>query len=127
MEKAKKRQKDGIVKPQVVAGREFKGIAFISKPDKIIFKDFTVGVPHTQTILLTNVSFSFNSFKLLPLNDNIKVRFFIQDKMSCLIIGFLLSSIYSNWKDVSRSINYHHNYIHSSTEPRHKWCVSHSL
>jgi len=65
------------VKPQVVAGREFKGTAFISKPDKIIFKDFTVGVSHTQTILLTNVSFSFNSFKLLPLDDKIKDFFHI--------------------------------------------------
>lgn len=32
------RQKENIVKPQVVAGREFKGTAFISKPDRIIFK-----------------------------------------------------------------------------------------
>ena len=40
MEKARIRQKEGIVKPQVVAGREFKGTAFISKPDKIVFKVF---------------------------------------------------------------------------------------
>ncbi len=33
MEKARQRQKDGIVKPQVVQGKEFKGTAFISKPD----------------------------------------------------------------------------------------------
>ena len=38
MAKARVRQKEGIVKPQVVAGREFKGTAFISKPDKIVFK-----------------------------------------------------------------------------------------
>ena len=38
MDKARIRQKEGIVKPQIVAGREFKGTAFISKPDKIIFK-----------------------------------------------------------------------------------------
>ena len=38
MSKAMERQKKNIVKPQVVAGREFKGTAFISKPDKIIFK-----------------------------------------------------------------------------------------
>jgi len=41
-------------------------------------QDFTVGVSHTQTILFTNVSFSFNSFKLLPLEDNIKDFFHIQ-------------------------------------------------
>ena len=38
MEKAMQRQKDNIVKPQVVAGRTFKGISFISKPEAIIFK-----------------------------------------------------------------------------------------
>jgi hypothetical protein len=32
---------------------------------------------HTQTILLTNVSFSFNSFKLVPLEDKIKDFFHI--------------------------------------------------
>ena len=77
MAKAAIRQKEGITKPQVVAGREFKGTSFISKPEAIIFKDFTVGVSHTQTILFTNVSFSFNSFKLLPLEDNIKDFFHI--------------------------------------------------
>lgn len=58
-------------------GKEFKGTAFISKPERIFFEDFTVGVPHTQTILLTNVSFSFNSFKLLSLPDSIKDFFHI--------------------------------------------------
>ena len=47
MAKAMIRQKDGITKPQVVAGREFKGTSFISKPESIVFKDFTVGVSHT--------------------------------------------------------------------------------
>lgn len=37
-----------------------------------------MGVSHTQTILFTNVSFSFNSFKLLPLEDKIKDFFYIQ-------------------------------------------------
>jgi hypothetical protein len=77
MAKALVRQKEGVTKPQVVAGREFKGTSFISKPEAIIFKDFTVGVSHTQTILFTNVSFSFNSFKLLPLEDKIKDFFHI--------------------------------------------------
>lgn len=38
MEKAKIRQKENIVKPQVIMGKEFKGNSFIAKPDKIIFK-----------------------------------------------------------------------------------------
>jgi len=75
---AKQRQKDGIVKPQVVTGKVFKGQSFISKPKKIVFKDFEVGVPHTQTILMTNVSYSFNSFKLLPLKDEIRDFFDIK-------------------------------------------------
>ena len=48
MEKARVRQKEGIVKPQVVAGREFKGTAFISKPDKIIFKVSHTIDPHDR-------------------------------------------------------------------------------
>lgn len=71
MEKAKKRQKENLTKPQIVHGKEFKGTAFISKPETIFFKDFEVGKTHVQTILVTNVSFSFNSFKLLPLDDSI--------------------------------------------------------
>ena len=38
MAKAMIRQKEGMTKPQIVAGREFKGISFISKPDVIMFK-----------------------------------------------------------------------------------------
>ena len=38
MAKALVRQKEGVVKPQVVAGREFKGTSFISKPEAIVFK-----------------------------------------------------------------------------------------
>ena len=38
MAKAMIRQKEGVVKPQVVAGREFKGTSFISKPEAIVFK-----------------------------------------------------------------------------------------
>lgn len=38
MVKARERQKAGITKPQIVTGREFKGISFISKPEIIEFK-----------------------------------------------------------------------------------------
>ena len=71
MAKARIRQKEGLTKPQIVHGKEFKGTAFISKPERIFFKDFEVGKTHVQTILVTNVSFSFNSFKVLPLEDAI--------------------------------------------------------
>ena len=46
MAKAMIRQKEGVVKPQVVAGREFKGTSFISKPEAIVFK-----VSNTQLII----------------------------------------------------------------------------
>lgn len=52
-----------MVKPQ----KNFKGNAFISKPEKIMFKDFTVGKKHSLVISLTNVSNAFNSFNVLPL------------------------------------------------------------
>jgi hypothetical protein len=78
MEKARIRGKEGLTKPQIVQGKEFKGTSFISKPETIFFKDFNVGKTHVQTILLTNVSFSFNSFKVLPLDDSIKDFFEIK-------------------------------------------------
>jgi hypothetical protein len=55
-----------------VQGKVFKGPAFISKPDKILFRDFTVGKMHSLTISLTNVSNAFNSFNVLPLNERIR-------------------------------------------------------
>jgi len=89
-ERAKIRHKENIVQPQVVQGKTFKGVAFISKPEKIIFKvtlkffskklnvsfkkDFNLGEPVSQTIYLTNVSFTFNSFKLMPMKESIKVH-----------------------------------------------------
>lgn len=47
--------------------------AFISKPETIAFKDFTVGKVHFLVITLTNASISFNSFNVLPLPENIRV------------------------------------------------------
>ena len=58
--------------------KTFEGQAFISKPDKIIFEDFDPGKTYVQTILVTNVSLSFNSFKLLSLEDSIKDFFEIK-------------------------------------------------
>jgi len=54
--------------------KSFKGQAFIAKPDKIEFKDFTVGKPHYLVITLTNVSNAFNSFNVLPLPPKIRVN-----------------------------------------------------
>ena len=70
--KAKIRQRENIVGKQIVWGKEFKGDAFISKPAKLIFKDFDVGKKMRMRFTLTNVSYTFNHFKLLDLDDEIK-------------------------------------------------------
>jgi len=72
MAKALVRQKNNIVQKQVVWGKEFKGQAFISKPDRVVFKDFEVGQKMKTRFTLTNTSFTFNHFKLLSLPDEIK-------------------------------------------------------
>ena len=53
--------------------KNFKGKAFIGKPDKILFQDFTVGKSHQLVLTLTNVSNAFNSFNVLPLPAKIRV------------------------------------------------------
>jgi hypothetical protein len=60
------RQKAGIVKEQVVAGRTFSGTPFSAKPERVVFTDFEVGKTYRQKIVLTNISYSTNSFQLLP-------------------------------------------------------------
>lgn len=62
---------ENLVQPQVTAGRKFAGPGFASKPEKITYKDFQVGNPMSITIELTNISNAFNSFKLLPLDDEV--------------------------------------------------------
>lgn len=71
MAEAKARQRSNIVKKQIVLGKEYKGVGFLPSPTVIHFKDFDVHVPMTLKITLTNVSLSFNSFKLLSLPDEI--------------------------------------------------------
>jgi hypothetical protein len=66
-----KKMDDNLVQPQTTNGRVFVGPGFASKPEKIIFKDFEVGIPMIITVEFVNISYGFNSFKLLPLNDEI--------------------------------------------------------
>jgi hypothetical protein len=76
-ERAKGRQtgriKDGV--PQIAVGRVYTGPAFIPKPAEIIFLDFEVGKRYKKRFTLTNASYTFNSFKLLDLPDEV-VDFF---------------------------------------------------
>ena len=74
MRKVKEGHKQTLVQKQIVAGKEFKGTAFIAKPDVILFKDFELGKTYRQKVIITNVSFSFNSFKVLQITDAYKVR-----------------------------------------------------
>jgi hypothetical protein len=63
--------KNSAVITQVAAGREFKGQAFISKPEEIIFKDFEVGKSYKKKIQLTNISYTVNHLKLANVSENL--------------------------------------------------------
>jgi len=57
--------------PQIAGGRLFKGQAFVAKPDMIMFKDFVLGKFYKRKILITNVSLTFNNFKILDLPETV--------------------------------------------------------
>lgn len=72
MERALMKQRAGIVQKQVAAGREFKGCAFYSKPEVIVFKDFDVGKSYKKKILLTNISYTQNFCKYVGMSHILK-------------------------------------------------------
>ncbi|CAK4787573.1 unnamed protein product [Aphanomyces euteiches] len=72
------KQKDNLIEKQVVWGKEFTGLAFLADPNVLWFKDFDVGRPQTLRFTLTNVSHTFNHFKLLPLPDDLRDFFDIK-------------------------------------------------
>ena len=78
-QKAKERQlnrlNNGI--EQIAAGKKFNGIAFQSEPSEIIFTDFEIGKKYKKNIFFTNTSYTFNSFKLLELSEDIVELFTI--------------------------------------------------
>mmetsp|Transcript_81700 Transcript_81700/g.210345 ORF Transcript_81700/g.210345 Transcript_81700/m.210345 type:complete len:1701 (+) Transcript_81700:95-5197(+) len=75
---AKERQKQNITSVQRCWGKEFTGDAFLAKPSIIAFNDFEVGKKYRQVIEVTNVSLTFNQFKLLPLDDSVRDFFEIE-------------------------------------------------
>jgi hypothetical protein len=75
-----KKMDENLVQPQHSVGRTFIGAGFACKPEKIVYKDFEVGKSISITIELTNRSYSFNSYKLLPLDDEIRDFFEIDYK-----------------------------------------------
>jgi hypothetical protein len=76
--RAKERQRERLEKGQIqiAGGREFKGQSFIPKPAEVMFKDFEVGKTYKRIFTLTNASYTFNSFKILDL-DNEYIDFFL--------------------------------------------------
>ncbi|XP_042199680.1 cilia- and flagella-associated protein 74 isoform X1 [Callorhinchus milii] len=66
------KQRRSIIHKQVVAGREFKGSPFYSKPDIIQFKNFDIGETYKMEVLLMNVSYSMTFCRLVDISDNLK-------------------------------------------------------
>eukprot|EP00928_Gymnodinium_smaydae_P071664 TRINITY_DN5519_c0_g1_i1.p1 TRINITY_DN5519_c0_g1~~TRINITY_DN5519_c0_g1_i1.p1 ORF type:complete len:1585 (+),score=286.70 TRINITY_DN5519_c0_g1_i1:58-4755(+) len=75
---ARERQKQNMTSVQRCWGKEFKGDAFLAKPSVIAFDDFEVGKKYRQIVEITNVSYTFNQFKLLPLDDRVQEFFEIE-------------------------------------------------
>ena len=65
------KQRDNIVQKQITVQREFKGQAFMSKPEEVIFSDYIVGETYSQLLTLTNVSYTINTLKLIGLSNNL--------------------------------------------------------
>jgi hypothetical protein len=75
---ALERARNNIIKKQVVWGKEFTGQPFIPSPAVALFEDFELEQKYQMKITLTNVSFTFNNFKLLELDNEIKDFFDIK-------------------------------------------------
>jgi len=75
---AKERQRNRLEQgtEQVAGGRVFRGQSFVPKPAELIFKDFEVGKKYKKIFTLTNASYTFNSFKILDLEDTY-IDFFV--------------------------------------------------
>ncbi|OQS07554.1 hypothetical protein THRCLA_00440 [Thraustotheca clavata] len=72
------KQKENLIEKQIVWRKEFTGLAFLADPTLVWFKDFDLGKTQTLSFTLTNVSNTFNNFKLLPLPDDIRDFFDIK-------------------------------------------------
>jgi hypothetical protein len=59
VQKHKQRLDAGV--PQIAGGVTYEGTsAFVARPATVQFVDFTVGAVHRQTVVVTNVSLTFN-------------------------------------------------------------------
>ena len=72
MKQAMEKLRSNIVKKQVAAGREFKGQAFRSQPNIVLFKDFDVGKSYQKKVQLTNVSYTVNYCRFVDMSQDLK-------------------------------------------------------
>jgi len=99
---------------QVAGGRMFKGDSFASSPAVLLFKDFEVGKAYKKHFTLTNVSYSFNSFKLLDLEDEFIDFFLIKyDKPGRMSAGMSCSLDITFKPQLNKDI---HTYVQLLTE-----------
>ncbi|KAM5320183.1 cilia- and flagella-associated protein 74 isoform 2-T2 [Glossophaga mutica] len=66
------RLRSGIIRRQVVSGREFKGCPFNSKPKVIHFKDFDVGKVYKKKMTLINTTYTINYCKLEGVDEHLR-------------------------------------------------------
>lgn len=73
LDRAKDRARDRVEEgvEQIAGGRTFHGPSFVSKPAELSFVDFDVGRKYKKRFTLTNVSYTFNSFKYLDFDDSV--------------------------------------------------------
>nr|XP_033778536.1 cilia- and flagella-associated protein 74 isoform X2 [Geotrypetes seraphini] len=64
--------RNGIIQKQIIAGHEFKGIPFYSKPAVINFKDFDTGKTYKKKVILINASYGINYCRLIGISEELK-------------------------------------------------------
>ena len=86
--------KKSQVQPQKMIGKkDFNKPGFAANPSKIIFKDFEIGKKMSLTVEIVNISYTFNSFHLQPLDDDITYFFDIDYRPSGRIPAGMSSKI----------------------------------
>ena len=64
--------KKSAVREQVAAGRKFTGSSFRSQPKVIHFKDFNLGETYDIKVVLTNISYTINTCKIIDITEKLK-------------------------------------------------------
>jgi len=72
MDEAHERHKTQLTKDQHVWGKKYEGPGFLCDPPVLRFIDFHVDKVYKRKLIITNVSYTFNFFKMLELDDMVK-------------------------------------------------------